>query len=166
MALLISHRGNKNGMNIEKENNPEYVQEVLNEGYQVMVNTWLIGKNHLALGSESAKYPVELKFLQNPNIICKAENVKTLVYLMENRVHCFIHDRDDYTQTNGGLIWTMPGKKLTEKSILFKPEHIFEDISSMALLTCAGICSDRIEIIRLSREELEKKLENERKEKK
>ena len=33
MALLISHRGNTNGINREKENSIEYIQEALNKEF-------------------------------------------------------------------------------------------------------------------------------------
>lgn len=70
-------------------------------------------------------------------------------------VHCFIHDRDDYVLTNGGLIWTAPGKPITTRSVFTMPEHFIPDISSLVLLTCAGVCSNRIQEIKNKREELD-----------
>jgi hypothetical protein len=40
--IYISHRGNINGKNIERENSPEYILETLNKGYDVEVDIWII----------------------------------------------------------------------------------------------------------------------------
>ena len=155
MSLLISHRGNIDGIEPLKENSPQYIEETLNKGYHVVVDTWLIGKEHLSLGSEQPTYPITLKFLKNNNIICRAKNVVTLEYLLTQQVHCFIHDRDDYVLTNGGLIWSAPGKSVMTSGIMSMPEYVIPDISSLAILPCAGICSNYIKKIKDTRDQLE-----------
>jgi len=38
VMILISHRGNINGQNLEKENSPDYVLEALSKNYDVEVD--------------------------------------------------------------------------------------------------------------------------------
>lgn len=148
MTLLISHRGNTNGIDLIRENSPEYVQEALEKGYHVVVDVWIIGRTNLALGTEHALFPVSLEFLKNKKIICRAKSAETLEYLLINKTHCFMHERDDHVLTNGGLIWTFPGKPIMSRSILTMPEYIMSDITSFAFLSCAGVCSSRIQEIK------------------
>lgn len=56
MALLISNRGNTTGIDPLKENSPEYVKDALNQGFHVVVDVWLVGRQHFAMGSESPRF--------------------------------------------------------------------------------------------------------------
>ena len=62
--LLISHRGNLNGPNPEKENNPLYVTKALDLGYDVEIDVWLV-QDKLYLGHDSPQYLINLDFLKN-----------------------------------------------------------------------------------------------------
>jgi len=164
MSLLISHRGNVSGMNPRSENSPEYVQLALDQGYHVMVDVWLVGNAHLALGSDHPQYPVTTEFVKNHKVICNARSSETLEVLLHEGAHCFYHKRDSYVLTNGGLIWTYPGKPITTRGIFVMPEWVLPDISVLKMIQCAGICSDRIEVIKIARElfvEHERQADNE-----
>jgi len=159
MSLLISHRGNISGINISRENSPDYIQCALDKGFHVVVDVWLVGRSHVALGTQYPIFPTTINFLKDNNIICRAKTVETLEYLLVQGTHCFMDGKDDYILTNGGLIWTAPGKVVMSRGIFTMPEHVFPDISSLALLTCAGVCSDRIQEIKDKRMELESNLD-------
>lgn len=153
---MISNPGNTTGIDPLKENSPEYVKDALNQGFHVVVDVWLVGRQHFCYGIRKPSFfPITVEFLKSNKIICHAKTVETLERLMLERVHCFIHDRDDYVLTNGGIIWTSPGKPITTRSVFTMPEHFIPDISSLALLTCAGVCSNRIQEIKNKREELD-----------
>ena len=121
MSLLISHKGNTNGMNPARENSPEYIKEALEKGFYVLADVWLIGTQHLALGTNHPQYPTTIEFLKEKNIICRAKTVQTLYFLLHIGAHCFMHDKDDYVLTNGGLVWTAPGKNTTPRSVFTMP---------------------------------------------
>ena len=91
--------------------------------------------------------------LKNNNIICRAKTADTLEQLLIDGVHCFMHDRDNHSLTNGGLIWTAPGKPINSRSVYTMPEWVLEDISVLALLSCAGVCSNHIQEIKDKRDE-------------
>ena len=138
-TILISHRGNLNGKNISLENSPQYVKKALDLGYDVEVDVWFVD-DEFYLGHDNPKHKVDVGFLKNEKLWCHAKNVLALNKMLENNVHCFWHQEDDVTLTSKGIMWTYPGKELTNNSIQVMPElHDNEHKNIM------GICSDYIE---------------------
>jgi hypothetical protein len=136
--ILISHRGNLNGKDIENENNPLYIDRALGKGYDVEIDVWYEnGKWYL--GHDKPQYEIELDYLRNKKLWCHAKNIEALNLMLDDDIHCFWHQEDDVTLTSCGFIWTYPGKKLTEKSICVLPEKNNE-IPKKAF----GICSDYV----------------------
>jgi len=142
--ILISHRGNINGKNLERENQPEYIEEALNLGYDVEIDLWCVD-DKLMLGHDEPQYEVDWNGWLNYKthklwIHCK--NIESLVWLEKNTkdVNYFWHENDTVTLTSFGYIWAFPGKQPIEKSIAVMPEINNDDVSK-----CAGICSDYIE---------------------
>jgi hypothetical protein len=148
MAFLISHRGNTIGINTKKENSIPYIQETIEKGFHVVVDTWIIGNEHLALGSDRPQYTTNLDFLKNEYIICRAKCQNTFQFLLDSGVHCFAHEYDPFVLTSGGMIWTRPGGKIPVRGICNMPEYTFEHPKMSANILCAGICSNFIECIK------------------
>ena len=139
--ILISHRGNIKGANKMFENSPGYILKAINQGYDVEVDVRLnLGK--WFLGHDKAEYPIDDLFLKNDKLWCHAKNLNALEYMLLHNVHCFWHQKDDYTVTNRGAIWTYPGNELTKNSICVMPESLkIDTVPSF----CLGVCSDYIE---------------------
>ena len=55
--ILISHRGNINGPKKELENNPIYIQNAIDLGYQVEIDIWKI-EDDFFLGHEAPEFQV------------------------------------------------------------------------------------------------------------
>ena len=137
--LLISHRGNLNGIQKKRENSPTYINEALSKGYDVEVDVRFTDDKFF-LGHDTNQYKVNKEFLENKRIWCHAKTVEALMALEKTNAHYFWHQEDDYTITSKGFIWTYPGKKLFLKRICVLPEKFnYEKIK------CTGICSDFIE---------------------
>jgi hypothetical protein len=145
--LLISHRGNVDGMNPDRENSIPYINGALNLGFSVMVDVWFVGGT-LALGNHRPQYGINAEFLRNPQIICKARSAATLNALMDMDLHCFANDRDDYSVTTEGYVWIYPGCASPPRGILYMPEFNYKDVRDVADIGCAGVCSNWI--IRIS----------------
>ena len=60
--IKISHRGNLRGPNKDRENNPQYIKEALEKGYNVEVDVWLQGTK-LFLGHDEPQYETNIEFL-------------------------------------------------------------------------------------------------------
>ena len=137
--FLISHRGNLNGTQKERENSPSYINEALDRGFDVEVDV-RFKNNKFFLGHDIDQYEINTEFLENEKIWCHAKTTDALIALEKTNAHYFWHQEDDYTITSKGYIWTYPGKKLFSKSICVLPEKFnYEKIK------CKGICSDYIE---------------------
>jgi len=137
--LLISHRGNLNGIQKKRENSPTYINEALSKGYDVEVDVRFTDDKFF-LGHDTNQYKVNKEFLENKRIWCHAKTVEALMALEKTNAHYFWHQEDDYTITSKGFIWTYPGKKLFLKSICVLPEKF-----NYKKIKCSGICSDFIE---------------------
>ncbi len=133
--ILISHRGNINGSIPERENEPLYIIEALERGFDVEVDVWW-KDDGFWLGHDEPQYQVKEEFLQNIKLWCHAKNIEALDKMLNNKnIHCFFHQDDDVTLTSRGYIWTSPGKKLTSKSIAVLPKK-------KPNKEIAGLCSD------------------------
>ena len=137
--ILISHRGNINGKIPELENNPKYLQEALDKGYNVELDIWY--KEGLWLGHDYPKYEIDLEWLLlgRKKIWIHTKNYEAMVNLVEYDLNLFWHQEDDIVLTSKKFIWAYPGKQPIKKSIAVLPELNNDDVSS-----CKGICSDYI----------------------
>jgi len=134
--VLISHRGNISGKS-KYENYPEYVTEALREGYDCEIDVWY--KNgEWKLGHDKPLHSVNLSFLKNNKLWCHAKNLRSLNEMLENDIHCFWHQSDDFTLTSRKIIMTYPNKKLCTKSVCIdlNAEKRYDSIY--------GVCSDNI----------------------
>tara|TARA_R110000751_G_scaffold299060_1_gene409515 strand:- start:661 stop:1098 length:438 start_codon:yes stop_codon:yes gene_type:complete len=140
---LIAHRGNINGKIPNKENHPDYIKLALSNGYDVEIDVWY--DNGYWLGHDEPIYNIDKDFLLNDKFWCHAKNGNALYNMLQDGIHCFWHQEDDYTLTSCGKIWTYPNKQLYYNSICVLPElGINGDIKQ-----CYGICSDDIQKYKL-----------------
>ena len=75
--ILISHRGNLNGVDSERENSIEYISEALDSGFDVEVDVWNLAGRYL-LGHDEPLHIVGKRFSQNDNLWCHAKNIQAL----------------------------------------------------------------------------------------
>jgi hypothetical protein len=140
---LISHRGNLNGKNPDKENSLDYILIALHSGYDVEIDIWWI-ENDYYLGHDEPKFKIDLIYLYPlfDKIWFHCKNLDALYNLSKYypNSNYFWHQNDDFTLTSKNFIWTYPNKDLTPNSICVLPEQ-----SNYIDIKCYGICSDFIE---------------------
>lgn len=142
MIKFISHRGNLYGPKPELENNPTYIEETISKGYDCEIDAWFIDGSFY-LGHDEPTYKVEESFFNNDKLWVHAKNLDALTKLRDLDVHCFWHQSDDFTLTSRGYIWTYPGKKVTNKSIIV----IWgSEVDEETLNNTYGICADYVDI--------------------
>jgi hypothetical protein len=144
--ILISHRGNLSGPNIEMENHPEYIEAAITSSYNCEVDLWVIN-NELFFGHDCPQYKITMDFLINfkKSLWIHCKNLQSLELLINKQLGFtfFWHQNDDFTLTSNGFIWTFPGKSTCEKSILVhlsEPENMINGFNKKI----AGICSDYV----------------------
>lgn len=143
MRHFISHRGNLNGPNPERENHPDYIMEAIDAGFEVEVDLWVVN-GELFLGHDKPEFTIYPGFLINFRGIlwvhCK--NVAAVEWIRERGIslNYFWHDTDTMTLTSLNNIWAYPGKQPIKDSIAVMPEWYNDDITQ-----CSGVCSDFIQ---------------------
>jgi len=140
---LISHRGNLNGPNKERENHPDYIWEALQAGYEVEIDVWWVdGK--FKLGHDEPQYDFPFSLIENHYnklwIHCK--NMDALSQLNEldsngSKLNYFWHENDLGILTSRGYIWSA---NLFDRGILVMPEVYKKEPNKNTF----GICSDYI----------------------
>ena len=142
---FISHRGNLNGPDLQNENNPIYVQNAVNLGFEVEIDIYF--KNNLLwLGHDKPDYQItDINWLKNKKFWCHAKNIEAFHFMLGYpEIHCFWHQNDDCTLTTLGYVWTYPGKLILDKSIMVSNKYI----NKSDIPVCSGICSDYINKIK------------------
>ncbi len=136
--IFIAHRGNIDGTNRGRENNPDYISEAISKGYDVEIDVWFQGGD-LYLGHDTPQYKVSAHYLVAfvNKLWCHAKDAHALRELVNMGMNCFFHTREDVVLTSKQYLWTFPGKELVKGSIAVLPEIHDDDIS-----VCAGVCSD------------------------
>ena len=136
--IFISHRGNLDGPNPERENKPEYIIEAVNLGFDVEVDVWFNDEGFF-LGHDKAVYPTDYKFLMNEKLWCHAKNIQALIEMKKYAIHYFWHEYDNVTLTSKNYIWAYPRLNNLPGTIAVLPET-----SNGSVKGCKGICSDYI----------------------
>lgn len=140
--ILISHRGNTSGKNLNDENSPDYVDRAIQLGYDVEIDIRVIG-GILMLGHDEPQYKISQQWLNKraSDLWLHCKNIQAVEWFSNTEgFNWFWHENDTLTLTSNGFIWAYPGKQPIENSIAVMPEIYNDDIER-----CIGICSDNIE---------------------
>jgi hypothetical protein len=146
---LISHRGNLNGPNPERENHPDYIWEALRAGYEVEIDVWWV-EGKFKLGHDEPQYDFPFSLIENHYnklwIHCK--NMEALSQLNEVdssglKLNYFSHESDLGVLTSRGYIWST---NVYKRGILVLPEFFATDPTEDTF----GVCSDYIQNYKLN----------------
>jgi len=105
---IISHRGNIDGKNPNKENKPTYIQKALNLGFDVEIDVWYVDGKFF-LGHDAPMYHVDLFWLSGKSLWCHTKNQQAFEKLLNSNITCFWHETDKMTLTSNGLLWMYYG---------------------------------------------------------
>ena len=139
---LISHRGNINGKFKSYENEPNYIDKAILQGYDVEVDIWML-EGSLYLGHDEPQYGITQHWLNQrvDKLWIHCKNIEAVEWFsLIQSFNYFWHQEDTLTLTSKGYIWAYPGKQPIKNSIAVMPE-IYND----SVIQCLGICSDYIQ---------------------
>jgi hypothetical protein len=138
--ILISHRGNIDGKKPHLENQPHYIDEAIDLGYDVEIDLWFID-GRVYLGHDEPQYEVDDSWLgeRTDKLWVHCKNVESLNWIRSTILHYFWHEEDTLTLTSENYMWVYPGKQPIIGSVAVMPERGNDDVSK-----CIGICSDVI----------------------
>jgi hypothetical protein len=140
---VVSHRGNLNGPDPNRENNPSYIDKAINRFYEVEADIHHI-EGSFYLGHNSPEYYVDLHWIKERKdyIIFHCKN-KEALYLLKDGYHCFFHANDPYVLTSENVIWTYPGQPVGPGCIIVDLEPPNgERLNKYRTNKCLGVCTD------------------------
>lgn len=145
--ILISHRGNIDAVRPWYENDPAYIDEAIESGYNVEIDIRFID-NELYLGHDTPDYKINLIWLldRTDKIWIHTKNFGALHYLINKNLKTFYHQKENHTIiNNSNLIWSHELSEANEKSII--PLISLNDIKNNynIINNVYGICSDYVE---------------------
>lgn len=103
--IIISHRGNLNGIDKKLENNPLHILE-LSKKINVEIDLWFIN-NELFLGHDDPVHKIDQSFF-NSKMWIHCKNIEAAQFMSEKKWNWFWHDNDKMTITSKGYIWCYP----------------------------------------------------------
>lgn len=139
---IISHRGNLFGPDSKNENKPEIIESVLGRGIDVEIDLWYVDGSFY-LGHDRPDYSIDYNFLFRNGLWIHAKNLGALYKMAETGLHYFWHQNDDFTLTSKNIIWTYPGKEVTDRSVIVTLEN---NLNNFLKEEIYGICTDYAEI--------------------
>ncbi len=136
---FISHRGNLDGPNKKIENTIKQVELVINEGFECEIDVWFVD-NKLFLGHDNPDNEISLDWLKKNSqslwIHCKNFESLNLFKNLGGLFNYFWHQKDDFTLTSKGYIWTYPEKKYDKNSVIVKLDNeLPKDLNIYAICT-------------------------------
>lgn len=135
---IISHRGNLNGPT-SRENEPKYISEALNEGFEVEIDLWAT-KDKFFLGHDFLQYEVDLTFLQRQWLWIHCKNLAALQAMSKyKQINCFAHKEDDFVLSSHGFIMLPPKMGCVENCITMMPDL---NVAATIIPECGGIITD------------------------
>ena len=135
--IIISHRGNVEGPNPDRENREETIAAAIAEGFDCEIDVWLVNGTYY-LGHDYPETAIEFEFLEffSEHLWIHCKHLDSLVAL-RSRFNCFYHNKDIYTLTSRGHIWGNINSPCHPQAIQVMPEK-----SGVFSLNCYGICTD------------------------
>lgn len=144
---LISHRGNVNMINPERENTRLYVQEAIDLGYDVEIDIWISKNNNLCLGHDFPLEQIELSWLvdRKDKLWIHCKNFEALSFLINEDLRVFFYEKEDYSLISDNHIWAHNLSNINDKCII--PLLSKQEIEKFKLINVYGICSDFIQLL-------------------
>ena len=143
--ILISHRGNVDGVAIEKENTKSHIQQAIDLGYDVEVDI-RYEKDNFLFGHDYGQYDVDLQWLldRKDKLWVHCKDFKSLSELINTKMRIFYHQNEDYTIISDGHIWAHNLTNVDDKCII--PLLNKKELKNWKRTDVYGICSDYVGI--------------------
>lgn len=141
---IISHRANLYGIDNSRENNPIYIDECIQKGFDVEIDL-RVKPDGFYLGHDNPVYKISDDWLikRSGNILVHIKEIETLNFVLEKKIdiHYFCHQDDDFTFTSNNLIWCHNlNLSMNNKTII--PLLSLEQINSYYFDNIHAVCSD------------------------
>jgi hypothetical protein len=144
--IFISHRGNLNGVDPERENSPEYINKCLALGFDCEIDLRM--KNGIPhLGHDTPDYQIDAEWIlkRSRMLWIHVKEYGALIWLLENCPDStyFCHESDRYTLVSNGMVWSHDlSNQMNEYCVI--PLLSKESVDSYGQVGFGAVCSDFI----------------------
>jgi glycerophosphoryl diester phosphodiesterase len=143
--IFISHRGNLNGVNSDKENTIPYIEECLSQGFDCEVDIRMRDDGVPCLGHDSPDHPVTEQWIRKNAewLWIHVKDYDSLMWLMEYCPDCryFCHESDRYTLISNGMIWSHDlSNRMNSRCVI--PLLSKESVDAYGQKGFGAVCSD------------------------
>jgi len=138
-GIIISHLGNINGRQEDKENTLPYVQKALKAGWHVCVDI-VFHQGSFLMPFKGGFHLAPPAMLSKQRVWCRAHDAETVDALCNINAHCFLNSESFMSLTSAQFIWTLPPHDLVARSIAMLPETGYADW--LTKFEPAGLCSN------------------------
>ncbi len=140
-GLIVSHKGNLNGINSEFENNPFHITHCIKKYPELCyeLDVW-VKNSKIYLGHDKPTRYIDISFFyeNSHKLILHLKNLEAIRYFQKTNFTYFIQDKDDYSivENSHGWIWANYGRKTNKDCILMLEKD------GKIPRNCGGICTD------------------------
>jgi hypothetical protein len=139
---IISHRGNLNGPDASTENNPAYINKIIDLGYDIEIDLWYVNGD-LYLGHDEPYYKIDKYWLINrkDKLWVHIKNLDAIQFAKNHYLNYFWHENDKMTLTSNGTPWCYPGIYIPSGVTVVLTDEIID-------VYVYGVCTDYPELYR------------------
>jgi len=151
---LIAYQGIYDGTNFDQADYPAQILQAQRNGFSTMVDLWSVD-GQLYLGAGQPITPVTAQSIQGSRFWLNCQNTEVQEWIVTQPANLypnyFWYDQyivPPYVTTSGGQLWTFGNTPINSNSIIFIPEREDRGLLSTVNLTCYGICSNYVTLIK------------------
>lgn len=143
---IISHRGNLNGIEQHRENNPLYIDECIKLGFDVEIDLRVKNKQ-LFLGHDYAQYQISIDWLleRKNSLWIHVKEYEALVEILnyKQQLNFFCHESDKYTLLSNGLVWCHDLTNVMNQNCII-PLLSYDQVQSYNQYNFFAVCTDYV----------------------
>jgi hypothetical protein len=146
--MYYAHRGNLEGRITERENQPEYIDEAIAQGFGAEIDLWKIG-DRIYLGHDDGQHDIDLNWLHERKqfLLVHTKNKEAFEFCLKNKLHAFWHTEEDYVITTQGYVVGYPGREsVGDFFIMGVPEKVWP-VEEIKKHITFGVISDYVKTL-------------------
>jgi hypothetical protein len=143
--IIISHRGNTDGPEVESENHPDFIDKAISTGFEVEVDLRFIDGDFW-LGHDEPQWRISEEWMSSRRnkiwFHCKDFESATALINTKNGYKFFCHSNEPYVCTSHNYLWVHDLSYEIDKNCII-PLISDKDLTNHPLYkNCHGICTD------------------------
>jgi hypothetical protein len=150
--IVISHRGNINGPDKQRENTVSAIDEVIKMGHLCEVDVWKMNDqlflSHDLPDKDQKSTEFDYFRARRSNLAIHCKNIEALQFFQGrhedsfNSFNYFWHENDRYTLTSYGWVWAYPGQNVNKNERGVAVAVMPEIVDNFKIDNFNAVCTD------------------------